>query len=119
MSTNAIPSGLASGKLPEERLIGALASGTGPTVIVIAGIHGNECAGLTAARRVFRRLKRGDVSVRGELIAFGGNIAAMNQGKRYIVRDLNRVWSEAQVAAVEAKEAAGLELDAEELEQLE
>ncbi len=120
MSTSVIPSGLASGKLPEERLIGALASGgQGPTLIVIAGIHGNECAGLTAARRVFRRLKRGDVSVRGELVAFGGNIAAMNQGKRYIVRDLNRVWTEAQVAAVEAKEAAGAELDAEELEQLE
>ena len=119
MSTSTIPSGLASGKLPEERLIGALASGSGPTLIVIAGIHGNECAGLTAARRVFRRLKRGDVSVRGELVAFGGNIAAMNQGKRYIVRDLNRVWTEAQVEAVEAKEAAGGELDAEELEQIE
>ena len=119
MSTRTIPSGLASGKLPEERLIGALASGSGPTLIVIAGIHGNECAGLTAARRVFRRLKRGDVSVRGELVAFGGNIAAMNQGKRYIVRDLNRVWTEAQVEAVEAKEAAGGELDAEELEQIE
>ena len=36
MSTSTIPSGLASGKLPEERLIGALASGSGPTLIVIA-----------------------------------------------------------------------------------
>ena len=114
-----VPSGLASGTLPEEREVGRLANGTGPTLIVIAGIHGNECAGLTAARRVFRRLKRGDVSVGGELVAFAGNVAAMNAGKRYILRDLNRVWTEAQVAAVEARAAAGAELDAEELEQME
>ena len=34
------------------------------------------------------------------------------------MRDLNRVWTEAQVAAVEARAAAGGELDAEDLEQL-
>ncbi|MDB4935856.1 MAG: hypothetical protein JWP87_2828 [Labilithrix sp.] len=102
--------------LPEGREIGRVASGRGPTLIAIGAIHGNERAGITAARRVIARLSRDDVSIGGELVAFAGNVAAMRAGKRYISRDLNRVWSEAQVAAVEAK--AESELDAEDREQL-
>ena len=69
----------------------------GATLIAIAGIHGNEQAGIHGARRVIERLSRGDVKTRGELVVFAGNVGAMRVGKRYLVRDLNRVWTEAKV----------------------
>ncbi|MBK6531787.1 MAG: succinylglutamate desuccinylase/aspartoacylase family protein [Deltaproteobacteria bacterium] len=40
----------------------------GPTPVAVAGVHGNEPAGIEAARRVFARLERGGVAVRGELV---------------------------------------------------
>jgi predicted deacylase len=98
----------------------------GPTLIAIAGIHGNEQAGIHGARRVIERLSRSDVRTRGELVIFAGNVGAMRIGKRYIVRDLNRVWTEAKVTDLEARaakvlsgEAEEVILDAEDNEQLE
>jgi succinylglutamate desuccinylase len=90
----------------------------GPTVIAVGAIHGNERAGIHAARRAIARLSR-NVLVRGEVVAFVGNLGACRAGRRYAVRDLNRVWTEAKVADLEAR-AAGLgALDPEEQEQLE
>jgi len=111
------PVASASSEQPQGREIGRVVGEGGPTLIAIAAIHGNEQAGITAARRVVERLSRDDVTVRGELIAFAGNVAAMRAGRRYLARDLNRVWSEAQVAIVEARAEA--DLDAEDREQLE
>jgi len=98
----------------------------GATLIAIAGIHGNEQAGIHGARRVIERLSRGDVKTRGELVVFAGNVGAMRVGKRYLVRDLNRVWTEAKVKDLEARAAKVLSgaaedviLDAEDREQLE
>jgi len=70
-----------------------------------------------AARRIFARLSANDLRVRGELIAFAGNLAGLRLGIRYQAKDLNRVWSEAQIAALREKHAS--ELDAEDREQLE
>jgi predicted deacylase len=81
------------------RVIGAA---PGPTLVVVAGIHGNEPAGIDAARRVVARLARGDLALRGELVVFAGNVAALRRGVRYQSKDLNRQWGEAQVAAVRA-----------------
>lgn len=91
----------------------------GATLVAVCGIHGNERAGVTAARRVIARLAKGDVPIDGQLVAFAGNLGAMREGKRYRLRDLNRVWSEAQVDALQSRAAAGVELDVEEQEQLE
>jgi succinylglutamate desuccinylase len=108
------------------RLVGADA---GPTLVVVAGIHGNEPAGIEAARRVFARLERGDVHLCGELVAFAGNVAALREGIRYHKKDLNRVWTEARVAELRAtleapvdgggSPARGAALDEEDREQLE
>ena len=91
----------------------------GPTLIVVGAIHGNEQAGIHAARRVIARLSLSLDTMRGELIAIAGNVGAMRAGRRYHARDLNRVWSEAQVASLEERVAKELELDAEDREQLE
>jgi predicted deacylase len=107
-------------ELPEEREIGRVVSETaGPTVIVVAGIHGNEPAGIEASRRVLRLLERRIGNVRGELVALAGNLGAMRQGKRFRARDMNRVWTEARVADVEERASRGDALDEEDLEQLE
>ena len=68
----------------------------GPTLIVVGGVHGNEPAGIEAARTVLSRVSR-DV-VRGEVVAFVGNLRALHENKRYVARDLNRLWTPEQVA---------------------
>jgi predicted deacylase len=82
----------------------------GPTLLVVGGLHGNEPAGVAACRRVLERL-RGDVrasgAVTGEVVALQGNIAALAAGRRFLVRDLNRQWTPAQVATARAAVAVG------------
>ena len=104
--------------LLDRREIGRLVSPSpGPTLVAIAGVHGNEPAGIEAARRVFARLERGGVAVRGEVVVFAGNVGSLKRGVRYESKDLNRQWSEARVAAL--RSAAAAELDAEDRELLE
>lgn len=100
------------------RVTGTLPGATaGPTLIVVGAIHGNEQAGIHASRRVLELLSRNDVTLRGELLAIAGNLGAARLGRRYQLRDLNRVWHEEQVAALESKVARGEALDFEEQEQ--
>jgi len=106
--------------LIDAREVGRVApAARGPTLIAVAAIHGNEQAGIHAARRVIDRLTRSDVAFRGELYCIAGNVGAMRKRRRYHARDLNRVWSEAQVRSLEERVAKGRELDAEDHEQLE
>ncbi|MBS2014352.1 MAG: succinylglutamate desuccinylase/aspartoacylase family protein [Deltaproteobacteria bacterium] len=110
-----------NGDLPVERRIGQVVGDrSGPTLIAVAAIHGNETAGLHAGRRVLARLGRDDVALRGEMIVFAGNVGAVREKRRYRVRDMNRVWSEAHVEDVERRAASSPDsLDAEDQEQLE
>lgn len=102
----------------DRREIGRLVGATpGPTLVAVAGVHGNEPAGVEAARRVFARLERGGVAVRGELVVFAGNVGALRRGVRYESKDLNRQWSEGRVAALRAPGWAPT--DAEDREQAE
>lgn len=96
------------------RLVGAA---PGPTLIAVAGIHGNEPAGLAAARRVLARLREDGVALRGELVVLAGNVGALRRGVRFAAKDLNRQWSEARVAALRA--AGWSPVDAEDGEQVE
>lgn len=90
----------------------------GPTLIAVAAIHGNEHAGLPAARRVMEQMKSSGANLRGELLCLAGNVASLRAGRRYEHRDLNRVWHERDVAALEAKVKRDERLDSEEREQL-
>ncbi len=85
------------------REIGRYASGRpGPLLIVTAGIHGNEPAGVHALRRVLSRLAETAPEIRGELVALSGNRAALARGARFVDLDLNRVWSDEGVARARA-----------------
>lgn len=75
------------------RCLGRYATGRpGPRVVVCGGLHGNEPAGVLAARRVLDRLQRERPALRGELLGLAGNLAALAAGRRYLSVDLNRVW---------------------------
>ena len=74
----------------------------GPTLFVIGSIHGNEPAGATAARNIFPTLQKYQSSMAGEVILLVGNTRGLSRGVRYIDADLNRLWTQENVALLKA-----------------
>ncbi len=72
----------------------------GPTLVVVAGLHGNEPAGVAAAERVIGRLGRGLYPFRGRVVALAGNRAALARGVRHLAKDLNRQWTPERIIPV-------------------
>jgi predicted deacylase len=72
----------------------------GPTLVIVGGIHGNEPAGISAARRVLGTLTAADV--RGEILALIGNRRAGAAGRRYLAHDLNRLWTAERMSVAQA-----------------
>ncbi len=76
-----------------SRIIGDRGSrDTGPIVVFLGGIHGNEPSGVIALQQVFDELAAGETEMQGRLIGIAGNLAALSQSKRFISQDLNRIW---------------------------
>jgi succinylglutamate desuccinylase len=91
--------GSAAARQTYRRILGEIDGGVdGPTVLVTAGIHGNELAGVLAAERVLGRLKADRSRPRGRLVCIAGNLQALQQGRRFVDRDLNRQWTSEKVA---------------------
>lgn len=64
----------------------------GPVLVVFAGIHGNETAGLHAIDSVATNLLDTSAELNGTLYSITGNMRALEMGVRYIDTDLNRLW---------------------------
>ncbi len=64
----------------------------GPNLVFFGGIHGNEHAGIHALRQVIGDLKKLKPNFKGNLYAIAGNLRAIENKKRYIGKDLNRIW---------------------------
>lgn len=96
-------------KLNEERIIGEVGvhSNQGPTIIFVAGLHGNEQAGISALLQSMENLEHqsraGKMKLRGKVYAVSGNLQALRQNKRYIDEDLNRMWLLSRVDRVHQK----------------
>ncbi|MGD8747747.1 MAG: succinylglutamate desuccinylase/aspartoacylase family protein [Balneolaceae bacterium] len=76
-----------------ERIIGALeGAADGPTVILMAGMHGNESAGVQAVSKVLDMLTGTQSHFRGTVIGLRANINALEQNVRYVDEDMNRIW---------------------------
>lgn len=76
-----------------ERLIDAITgSKSGPIIIVLGGMHGNEQAGVQALQQVFKKLKEQNTDFHGELWGIRANTKALKKGVRFIDEDLNRLW---------------------------
>ncbi len=82
-----------------DRLLG---DEPGPTLIIVGGMHGNEPAGVDEARSVLGALRAFETPIRGEVVAFAGNVRALAANTRYLSRDLNRMWTAEKVAAARA-----------------
>lgn len=83
----------------------------GPLVICIGGIHGNETAGLKALDLVLKMLEVEPIanpgfSFNGKFVALQGNIPAIKRGKRYIDRDLNRIFIPSRIQSFLDKSAS-------------
>ncbi len=91
----------------------------GPLLICIAGMHGNEFAGVVALDTVFNLL-RGEPSLNpdfkfsGRLLGLIGNTRAYREGKRFINKDINRQWMPEHIQRI--RQTPEAQLEAEDLE---
>jgi len=65
----------------------------GPLLFITAAIHGNEPSGVHALQRVFKILHAQKPLIAGTIVGVIGNVAALQQGVRFIDEDLNRTWT--------------------------
>ena len=75
-----------------SRVLGEYGSQSGPTVVVTAGLHGNEPAGIFAFIDFLKELQASRASFRGKIIGLAGNLSALQKGVRFIDADMNRLW---------------------------
>lgn len=73
---------------------------SGPTLVVFAGIHGNEPAGVCALSRLFCELAEQSTLPNGRLLGLCGNMKALKEKQRFLNQDLNRVWTPDSVRRV-------------------
>jgi len=64
----------------------------GPTIIAIAGIHGNEPTGISAIQRVIELLEPLKEHIHGRFVGLRGNIKALEENRRFVDEDMNRLW---------------------------
>ena len=84
-----------------ERVLGRVEGDSdGPTLVCVAGIHGNEAAGVRALQRVLERLRERRADLRGRLVGLAGNREALRAGQRFLDMDLNRAWTDQAVGPV-------------------
>jgi len=82
-------------ELRTGRLIASCSGGSsGPVIILLCGIHGNETAGVFATYDLINSLKREKTDLKGKIVAVAGNLPALSMNRRYIDADLNRIWSD-------------------------
>ncbi|MGD2067738.1 MAG: succinylglutamate desuccinylase/aspartoacylase family protein [Gemmatimonadota bacterium] len=83
------------------RVLGRVEGRTaGPTLVCVGGLHGNEPAGIHALHRVLPSLEERRASIRGRFVALAGNLAALRDRRRFVVRDLNRAWTPERLRAL-------------------
>lgn len=76
-----------------ERIIGLLEGDpSGPTVAILAGMHGNEPAGVEAAKNIFEMLRNAPRPISGKLTAIRANMQALSEKVRFVDEDMNRLW---------------------------
>lgn len=107
-----------------ERIIGTYTgSEPGALVIVLGAMHGNEPAGVLALQEIFRILEREPTvnpgfTFRGRLLGLVGNRQAYTEHKRYLDRDLNRMWSPGHLRRIQQTEPESLQAEDRELAEL-
>ncbi|MDE1184575.1 succinylglutamate desuccinylase [Paraburkholderia sp.] len=68
-------------------------SGASRSVLVSAGIHGDETAPIELLSSLVRDIARGDAALGCRVLVILGNVTAMRAARRYLDDDLNRLFS--------------------------
>ncbi|MFT3744832.1 MAG: succinylglutamate desuccinylase/aspartoacylase family protein [Pyrinomonadaceae bacterium] len=77
-----------------KHMIGAFAGKTsGPTLIVVGGLHGNEYAGAAALLELVEEVAALESLLEGRVYFLAGNTRALEKRVRFIDADLNRHWT--------------------------
>lgn len=104
---------------PIERMLGRYGNANeGPLVIAVAGLHGNEHAGVIAARRVLGALSSRAPAAHGSFLALAGNLEALTCNQRFVDKDLNRMWIRDDVARTRSNPGADSGVEYNELREL-
>jgi len=75
-----------------RRVINKLEGNTkGITIVIFAGIHGNENSGIFAIKEVFKTIR--NLEINGTVYGISGNLKALELNRRFIDEDLNRIWT--------------------------
>lgn len=64
----------------------------GPNLVFFGAIHGNEISGIHALKSVINDLQKIKTDFKGSIFAIAGNLKAIEKNKRFIGKDLNRIW---------------------------
>lgn len=105
--------------MPQTHYLDCYSIGSpGPTVVLLGGLHGNEPAGPRAIVSVLNQLEVGRRKLRGQVVGFRGNCAALRAGRRYLGRDLNRRWFPGDIRELLAADSARHEPEDEEQREL-
>jgi len=81
----------------------------------MAGVHGNEPAGIRALERVMGQLNRDKAGLRGRVVALRGNLKALAQRERFLSQDLNRMWTDHRIFTARHKAPAQRHAEEQEL----
>ncbi|MGB5646278.1 MAG: succinylglutamate desuccinylase/aspartoacylase family protein [Muriicola sp.] len=103
----------------KTRIIGHLQGAEpGPVLVFFGGIHGNEPSGVQALEHVFSKLEKHASQVTGNVYGLLGNIPAILQNRRYIQKDLNRLWLKEEIERIEHCDATDRSFEEQELYEL-
>ena len=92
-------------------------------LLVFGGMHGNELAGVQALDNFFILLEHESANgsappFKGRFLGLRGNMGALARGTRYVVRDLNRHWTDAHVDRIMSTPHRKLEAEDKELHEI-
>jgi succinylglutamate desuccinylase len=105
----------------QKHVVGTVAgNGSGRSMVIMTGIHGNEAAGGQAASRILAKITAEGISLHGDLTILAGNLQALEQRIRFIDNDLNRHWTPTKIDALKTapREQSSQSEDRERLELL-
>ncbi len=111
-------------EMKNSRIIGEFTGAEpGPVLICLAGVHGNEKAGVQALETIFSLPEfhpenEHALPIRGRIIGILGNLQAIERHERFVHRDLNRIWGSSEVERVKQTPISLLEGEDKELREL-
>ena len=109
MSGGALPAAvLPNGGIQAPRVLGhCRGDREGPLLIAVAGLHGNEVAGVGACQIFLEALDAAGGPARGDVLMLAGNRGALAAGVRWLDLDMNRVWRRARLARLVQRDRVG------------